>query len=170
MTDPSVDHVAEGHSDPIAFQQYDITDTTRARSAITEYDYSDQFTLLTEAAATWAPEAWARAALDTVAGSKGQLIWRGLLGLRLARRSAPAQVAGWPVVESGDSWITLAARSWMLTGSLVIEIEENSVSLATFVRYERPVGERIWKRASQGHRRFAPELLPDAQRVLRQLP
>lgn len=170
MTDPSPDHVVDSHPDPIAFQQYDITDTTRARSAITEYDYSDQFTLLTDAAATGNPEAWARAALDAVAGSAGQLIWRGLLGFRLARRSAPAHVAGWRVVESGDSWIALAARSWMLTGSLVIEVEENSVSLATFVRYERPVGKRIWAFASRGHRRFAPELLPDARRVLRRLP
>lgn len=170
MTDPSPDRVVEGHPDPIAFQQYNITDSTRARSASTGYDYIDQFTLVTAAAAAGTPQAWARAALDTVAGIKGRLIWRGLLGFRLARRSSPEHVAGWEIVELGETWITLAARSWMLTGSLVIEVEENSVSLATFVRYERPVGERIWTFASRGHRRFAPELLPAAQRVLRRHP
>ncbi|WP_280421924.1 hypothetical protein [Nocardia carnea] len=170
MADRFPDRVAEDHSDPIAFRQHDIADSTRARSAITEYDYIDQFTLVTDAAAAGTPEAWARAALDTVAGIKGQLIWRGLLGLRLGRRSAPGRVAGWAVVERGDTWITLAARSWLLTGRLVVEIGPDSVSLATFVRYERTIGERIWTLAARGHRRFAPELLPDAQRVLRRLP
>lgn len=170
MADRSPDRVVEDHSDPIAFRQHDITDSTRARSAITGYDYVDQFTLVTDAAATGTPEAWARAALGTVAGVKGQLIWRGLLGLRLARRSAPGHVAGWPVAERGDTWITLVARSWILTGSLVVEVGPDSVSLATFVRYERLIGERIWTLAARGHRRFAPELLPDAHRVLHRLP
>ncbi|WP_280397328.1 hypothetical protein [Nocardia carnea] len=165
MTDNS--HVA-AQPDPVAFQQPEIGESTRDHAELTGYHYADQFTLITNAAEIGTPEEWARAALDTVAGIKGQLIWRGLLGLRLARRSAPEHVAGWAVAERGDSWITLAARSWMITGNLVVETGPESVSLATFVRYERPIGERIWTRAAHGHRRFAPELLSDAQRVLRE--
>lgn len=157
----------DAQPDPVACQQPEIGESTRAHTALTGYHYADQFTLITNAAEIGNPEEWARAALDTVAGIKGQLIWRGLLGLRLARRSAPGQVAGWAVAERGDSWITLAARSWMISGNLVVEIGKDSVSLATFVRYERPLGERIWTRAAHGHRRFAPTLLPDAQRILR---
>ncbi|MGI5222519.1 hypothetical protein [Nocardia sp. CA-290969] len=164
MTDNSP---IDAHRDPVAFQQPDIGESVGAHTALTDYHYADQFTLVINAAEIGTPEEWARAALDTVAGIKGQLIWRGLLGLRLARRSAPGQVAGWAIVDRGDSWITLAARSWMLTGNLVVEAVQESVSLATFVRYERPIGERVWTRAAHGHRRFAPTLLPDAQRVLR---
>lgn len=163
MTDNSP---VEVHPDPVAFQQPEIGESVSAHTALTGYHYADQFTLVVNAAEIGTAEEWASAALDTVAGRKGQLIWRGLLGLRLASRSAPEHVAGWAVAERGDSWITLAARSWMLTGNLVVEAAEESVSLATFVRYERPIGERIWTRAAHGHRRFAPTLLPDAQRVL----
>lgn len=169
MTDSSSMRAAGGNGDPLAYRQFEITEPTRSRGAAPGYDYIDQFTLDTDAAAIGTPEEWARAALDTVAGFQGQLIWRALLGLRLARRSAPGQVAGWAVAERGDGWITLAARSWMLTGSLVIEVREDSVSLVTFIRYEHAIGKRIWTLASNGHRRFAPTLLPDAQRVLRTL-
>ncbi|NKY56350.1 hypothetical protein HGA15_09320 [Nocardia flavorosea] len=132
-----------------------------------DYHYADQFVLPTKADATGTPEEWAHVALGEVAGRGGQLIWRGLLGLRLARRSAPEQVAGWPIVERGDTWITLAAPSWMLTGNLVFEVGAESVSLVTFIRYERPIGKWIWTRAARAHRRLAPGLLADAQRVLR---
>lgn len=158
------------HTDPIAFQQEDITASTRARSGITGYDYIDQFTLVTDGAAIGTPQAWAHAALDTVAGIKGQLVWRGLLGLRLARRTARGQVAGWSVVDAGDTWITLAARSWMISGSLVLEVGAENISLITFVRYDRAIGKRIWAFAAPRHRRFAPRLLPGAWRVLRQRP
>ncbi|MFI5714676.1 hypothetical protein [Nocardia sp. NPDC051750] len=170
MTDGHPIRAAGEHADPVAFQQHEIAESTRAHCPMTEYDYADQFTLVTDAAEAWNPEEWACAALDSVAGLQGQLIWRGLLGLRLARRSAPGQVAGWRIADRGDTWITLAARSWMLTGNLVVELGEGSVSLATFVRYERSIGKRVWAFAARGHRRFAPGLLPDAQRVLRKLP
>ncbi|MFI1463769.1 hypothetical protein [Nocardia carnea] len=170
MTDSSPIHEAEDHADPVAYQQHDITEVTRAHSTMADYHYADQFVLATNAAAAGTPEEWAHAALVEVAGRGGQLIWRGLLGLRLARRSAPEQVAGWPIVERGDTWITLAAPSWMLTGNLVVEVGAEGVSLVTFIRYERPIGKWIWTRASRVHRRLAPGLLADAQRVLRTHP
>lgn len=166
MTEDSRVRAAGGPPGPDAFAQPVVLAETRARCVMTAYDYADQFTFATNAAAVATPQEWARAALEEAAGWKGQLVWRGVLGLRLAGRSAPGQVAGWRIVAQGDTWITLAARSWMLTGNLVLECDADSVSLATFVRYERLLGARVWKLVESGHRSFAPVLLPAGYRVL----
>lgn len=166
MSDGSRRHAMAGHAEPVVFQQPVITPAARARCVLTGYDYADQFTYLTKEVAIGSPLEWARAALEDGAGWMGQLVWRVLLGLRLERRSAPEQVAGWRIAAHGDTWITLEARSWMLTGNLVIELDQGSVSLVTFLRYERSIGARIWAIASPRHRGFAPGLLSDAHRVL----
>lgn len=148
-------------------QQHDIPEAIRALSPITGPDYVDLFTLTTDDAAHRSPEQWARAALEDVAGLKGQVIWRVLLGLRLQRRSSPGHVAGWRVADRGDRWISLEARSWMLTGNFVLHVDDGQVSLATFVRYDRPTAAKIWLPLSAVHRRLAPDLLRDAHRVQR---
>jgi len=147
-----------------------ITESVRTRSVLTHYDYADQFTIATNATVHETPEQWARAVLEDAAGPRGQLIWRGVLGLRLAWRNRAGHVAGWEIVDSGPTWITVAARSWMLRGNLVIEVEEGSLSLATFVRYERAIGRKIWTRVAPRHRKAAPDLLAEAQQVMRPLP
>ncbi|WP_327149199.1 hypothetical protein [Nocardia sp. NBC_01329] len=164
MTDNSQNRPAPDRPDPVAARQCEITESARARSGMTAYDYADQFVLFTGLAAT--PHEWARAALDEAAGAKGQFVWRVVLGLRLTRRSGIEQVAGWRIADRGDSWITLEARSWLFVGRLVVEVLDGSVSLACFLRYERPLGARVWGAVSPAHRRVAPLLLTDARRLL----
>ncbi|GGL42504.1 hypothetical protein [Nocardia jinanensis] len=166
MTENSEMRPTTGSAAPVAFQQHDIDESIRAHSGMAAYDYADQFTIVTKAAASATPEEWARIALDEVAGTQGQVVWRVVLGLRLARRSAAGQVAGWPIVERGTTWITLGARSWLLSGRLVLEISDGTVSVGTFLRYESRLGGRVWAAVSPGHRRFAPELLNEATRIL----
>lgn len=166
MSENSELRPATGLAEPVARQQYEIDESIRVRSGMAVYDYADQFTIdtLPEAAAT--PEEWARIALGDVAGARGQFVWRFVLGLRLRRRSAAGQVAGWPIIERGATWITLGARSWLLSGRLVVELTDGTAAVATFVHYERRMGERVWAAVSPGHRRVAPSLLTEASRIL----
>ncbi|MEU1525174.1 hypothetical protein ABZ413_23550 [Nocardia rhamnosiphila] len=153
-------------AEPVARRQYEIGASIRAHSGMAIYDYADQFTIDTSPGVAATPEEWARTALGEVAGARGQFVWRVVLGLRLRRRSTAGQVAGWPIVERGATWITLGARSWLISGRLVVELTDGTASVATFVHYERRMGERVWAAVSPGHRRFAPLLLTEASRIL----
>ncbi|GAA2390443.1 hypothetical protein [Nonomuraea africana] len=148
------------------FQQHDVPEAIRGLSAIADSDYVDVFTLVTSDASARTPEQWARAAFEDAAALQGQFVWRVLLGLRLQRR--PSRVAGWKIADRGGDWIRLEARSWMLTGHLVILVEDEQVSLATAVRYDRPTAARVWTPLSAIHRRLAPSLLRDAYKAVRQ--
>jgi hypothetical protein len=70
-------------------------------------DYADLFvlTLPTPAAAT--PEGWARAMFGNVPSPAERLIWRVLLGLRLACGRSSATVGGWRIGGRGTDWIRL---------------------------------------------------------------
>jgi hypothetical protein len=148
-----------------ARQRHDIPEAIRSLSTFDDPDYADLFTLTTDDAVLRSPEQWARAAFEDVAGFQGQVIWRVMLGLRLKWRSSPDHVAGWRIADHTDRWIRLEARSWMLTGHLVMHVADQQVSLATFIRYDRPTAARVWSRLSAVHRRVAPDLLRDAHRA-----
>lgn len=120
-------------------------------------DYGDLFTLAGAVSGT--PETWARTAFEDIAGVKGQLIFRVLIGLRLKWRRSPEHVAGWRIGGRGDGWIRLEARGPLMDGQLVIVVEDGEVSLGTFMRYRRRLGRRIWTRLSAVHRSKAPWLL-----------
>jgi hypothetical protein len=123
-------------------------------------DYADLFTLSTPAEAT--PERWARAMFGNVPGPGELLIWRGLLGLRLARGRSPATVGGWRIGGRGADWIRLEAASAALSCNLVVQTGDGRVSLATFLRYERRWGRRLWPPLSAIHRRLVPGVLRNA--------
>ncbi|MEU0085122.1 hypothetical protein [Streptomyces sp. NPDC006274] len=148
-----------------ARQQHDIPAAIRSLSTFDDPDYADLFALPTDDAAHTSPEQWARTAFEDVAGFQGQVIWRVMLGLRLKRRSSPDHVAGWRIADRTDRWIRLEASSWMLTGHLVMHVADEQVSLATFIRYDRPAAARVWSRLSAIHRKVAPDLLRDAHRI-----
>lgn len=164
MTDKP--HAAADRGDPVAFRQHDIPESTTSRRVMGDYDYADQFVLPLDAAELGSPQQWAWAAFDEVAGAKGRFLWRWVLGLRLARPSAPGHIAGWRIADCGDGWVTVAAHSWMLTGNLVVEVDTGSVSVSTFVRFDRAIARKIWAALTGLHRRVAPGLLPDARQVL----
>src|SRR4030095_2763317 len=92
---------------PQAIQQHDVPAVIRSVAGMERPDYVDLFTATTDRAAPASPEQWARTALDRVAGSGGQFIWRRVLGLRLA--SSPQRVAGWTIADRGGDWVRLEA-------------------------------------------------------------
>lgn len=146
---------------------HNIPESVRALSSLPDIDYADRFTLSTNADAT--PEQWARAMFGHVPTVAEQLIWRGLLGLRLSRGRSPDTVGGWQIGERGEGWIRLEAASWFLTGNLLVQATDGQVSLGTFLRYDRPLGHSVWPPLSAVHRRLIPGVLRDAAAKIAQL-
>ncbi|MGP3974057.1 DUF2867 domain-containing protein [Streptomyces sp. 8N114] len=142
-----------------------VPESFRALSSLPEIDYVDRFTLATDAGAT--PEQWARAMFGDTPSAAERLIWRGLLGIRLSRGRSPDTVAGWRIAERGGDWIRLEAASWFLTGNLLVQATDGRVSLGTFLRYDRRLGQGLWPPLSAVHRRLAPGLLRDAAAKIR---
>lgn len=136
-----------------------VPEALLALSGMDDPDYVDVFTLTTAGADDWSAEQWARAMFEDVVGLSGQLLFRGLLGLRLRWRRTPDTVAWWPIAERGDGWLRLEASSWFLTNHLVVLVDGDDVSLVTALRYDRPLGARIWTPTSKKHRELAPNLL-----------
>jgi len=120
-------------------------------------DYIDFFVAATRDATTASPEKWARTAIEGAAGLGGQFIWRVVLGLRL--QQSPSHVGGWRIGDQGDAWVRLEATSWSMTAHVVIQVEDQEVSIATFIRYDRAIASLIWPPASFIHRRLMPGLL-----------
>jgi len=93
---------------------HDVPESVPALSSLSDIDYVDLFTLETGLGAT--PEEWARAMFGDAPSAAEKLIWRGFPGLRLSPARSPHAVAGWRIVERGDSWTHLAAASWFAVG------------------------------------------------------
>lgn len=149
---------------PAVHREQPVPERMRALGTMTDPGYADVFTM-TGGVRGKSPEQWARALFEEVAGRSGQFVWRVLLGLRL--QASPDRVAGWEIAARGGDWLVLEARSWFMTGNLVVLADDERVSLGTFVRYDRPVAARIWPPLARKHRRFAPDLLRDAHSALR---
>jgi hypothetical protein len=135
-----------------------VPEAIRSLSTMADPDYVDCFILATSAARDLPAEEWALAT-DEVIGLAGQFVWRGVLGLRLAPRSSPDHVGGWTIVERGDDWIRLEAESWLVTAHIVVLVDDERLSAATFVRYQRRIAAAVWRPLSVLHRRAVPGFL-----------
>lgn len=89
----------------------------------------------------------------------GRLRAGQLLGLRLSSRRSPDTVAGWRIGARGDGWIRLEVESGFLSCNLLVQATGEWVSLATFLRYDRPVGHLVWPPLSAIHRGLVPRAL-----------
>jgi len=143
---------------PTVVQQHNVPEAIRFLSTLASPDYVDLFTIATDGAAARSPEQWARAAVEA-AGLAGQFVWRVLCGLRLERRPSPDYVGGWKIGDRDDNWVRLEAASWFLTAQIVVQVDPEQVSVATFIRYDRPMAAVIWPPLSIGHRQAMPGLL-----------
>src|SRR5215510_11697499 len=143
---------------PTVLQQRDVPGTIRSLSTMTRPDYVDLTCRDGEEVASRSPEQWARAAVEA-AGLAGQFVWRVLCGLRLEWRPSPDYVGGWKIADRGDSWVRLEAASWFMTAHLVLEVDDGQLSVATFIRYDRPMAALVWPPLSAGHRLLMPGLL-----------
>jgi hypothetical protein len=143
---------------PLVTRQRTIPEVIRSLGGMDRPDYIDLFTVTAAGAAETTPERWCRTAID-VAGRRGQLLWRGVLGLRLESRPSTDGVGGWRIAARGDDWIRLEASSWFLTAHLVIRRDDGHVSTGTFIRYDRRIAALVWVPVAAVHRRLMPGLL-----------
>src|SRR5215510_7739123 len=125
-------------------------------------DYEDRFSVTAPTGRT--PEAWARIAIEGASAFGRFLTWQVLCGLRLDPRPSPENLAGWRIAERDEHAITLGARSWFMSARIVIEVDEDRLSFATFVHYDRPVARLVWPAVATIHRRAVPGLLRAAVR------
>jgi hypothetical protein len=158
---------ARGDVVPTVFQQRNVPEAIRSHSTLTSPDYVDLFTITTDRALRRSPEQWARAGIEDAAGLAGQFVWRALCGLRLERRTSPDYVGGWKIADRGDSWIRLEAASWFMTAHIVFQVDDGQLSVATFIRYDRPTAALIWPPLSAVHRLAMPGLLRHTVRAMR---
>jgi hypothetical protein len=156
-------------ADRTTVQQPHVPDAMRRLSALPRIDYVDLFTVGASRAADTAPEEWTRAAVEDTAGLGGQFVWRVLCGLSLDPRRAPDRVGGWKLAARGDGWIRLEAISWFMTAHLVVVVEREQVSVATFIHYDRAVGALIWPTLAVAHRALMPGLLRGTASRVRRL-
>ena len=155
VTDESVSTVVGMHN---------IPEAVRSLTTITEPDYADLYTATTGAAWNRSPEQWARAVLEeTPLGRRARLFWQRL-GLRLGPPGSPDHVQGWTIADGDGNWLRLETASWYMTAHAVFQVDHGQVSLALFLRYDRPVAALIWAPVSVMHRQGVPNLLRQALR------
>jgi hypothetical protein len=150
----------------LVLQERSVPGAIRSLSTLARPDYVDLFTVTTSEAEGVSPERWARATVEA-AGIGGQFVWRVLCGLRLERRTSLDYVGGWKIADRGDNWIRLEAASWFMTAQLVLKVGEGRLSVATFIRYDRPMAALVWPPLSAGHRFLMPGLLRHTVSVMR---
>jgi hypothetical protein len=149
---------------PTVVQQRNLPEAIRSLSALTSPDYVDLFTVTASGATDRSPEQWARVALEGASPTGRFIVWQVLCGLRLEPQPSPDYVAGWKIADRGDSWIRIEAASWFMTAHAVVQVEDGQVSVALFIRYDRPIAVLVWPPLSIGHRRAMPGLLRHAVR------
>lgn len=144
----------------------DVVPPTRSRLAGAEY--ADAFRIT--ANGRHPAEQWARSAFEGGPSAKrrlfGLVVWRGLLGLRLAPFNSSDHVAGWAIVENEPETVVLHAESWLIVARLVIDVADSHTTLTTLMRYVRPEGRAVWAVLGIAHRRLAPRVLAGARRSL----
>ena len=144
---------------PAIVQEREVPAHITAAGAMDRPDYVDLFTVVAGHTAGRSQEEWARTALSG-AGVGGQILWRIVLGLRL--EPSPDAIGGWTIGDRTPTWIRLEADSWLLRAHVVFSLDDERLSVATIIRYERPFAALVWSLASVVHRRAMPYLLSRA--------
>lgn len=135
--------------------QRDIPQAISSLDTLVDPNYADLVTAATSEASSKTAEQWLRAMFDSVPRfllSFVPFAQRVALGLRLERRASPDHVLGWKIADRGDNWVRLEATSWFLTGHVLMHVDHDQLSLASFVRYDRPLAALIWPPVSFIHR------------------
>lgn len=68
---------------------------------------ADQFTVQLPQLIDAPAEAWARAIFGDVPDIGQRFIFQALLRYPLARGPSPSTIAGWPIMDQGDTWVRL---------------------------------------------------------------
>lgn len=78
--------------------------------------------------------------------------WRFVLGLRLAPRSSPDAVLGWPIIDRRPDETVCRLRSPFLSASNTFRRVDGRLVWSTFVHYDRALAKLVWPPVSLLHR------------------
>jgi hypothetical protein len=151
-------------SAPTVTQARTPPEPIRSLTTLGRPDYVDLFTVTAAGASDTPAEQWARTALESASATGRFVIWQILCGLRLDARPSPDRVAGWRIADRREGWIRLEAASWFMTAEIVVFVEDEAVTAALFIRYDRRAGVLVWTPLSVAHRALMPGLLQHAVR------
>jgi hypothetical protein len=148
----------------------EVPDAIRVLGALANAHYADIVTAAVDESPRRTPEQLIQAGLDGV--PRGLLLFipliqRVFLGLRLKLRSSPDHLLGWKIADRGDNWMRIESASWFLTAHVVMHVDQERMSFASFVRYEQWPATFIWPPISLIHRQVALALVRSATRVQR---
>ena len=148
--------------------QREVSEAMCLLGALDDADYADIVTASARGLPKRTSEEWVRAGLGGV--PRGLLlitpfVQRVFLGLRLKLRPAPDRLLGWQIVERGENWLRIEADSWFLTGHVVMHADDETLSFASFIRYDRWLAKVVWPPVSLVHRQVALALVRGAVRA-----
>ena len=139
-----------------------LPEEIRSLDTLADPDYTDACEITISNSDTRSPDQWARAIFEDAPRALRWFVvsgWIAGLGLRLGPRPSPAHVLGWKILTATPSVIVLGVHSIVLSNHLVLRVQDSSIVLATFVRYERRPAPIVWGVAQPIHRRVVPYLL-----------
>ena len=137
-----------------------------AKSSLSRIDYVDHFAVSHRVESHSRPEQWARAMFGDRPDLTEKLLWAGILRLRLDTAKSTEAIAGWTITGRGSSWIRTSASSQNASAELIIQATDETLGLATIVRYDRPYAPAIWVPVSFVHRQLVPVLLRSTVRAM----
>ena len=140
-------------------------ESVRKLSTMSNPDYTDGFTANLPAPPTLSAAQLVHAAFESSPlwlRLATPLAQRYVLGFRIDRRSSPEHPLGWHVTGAGDNWLRVEASSSFLSGQVVGVVEDRTVTIGTFVRYDRQLGRLVWRPVSLIHRQVGITLLRSA--------
>lgn len=145
--------------------QRNVHKAIRALDTLDSPDYADVVITTVSERSGRSPEQWIRIAVQGLPSAFSRFIpvaQRLLLGLELRR--SPDYLLGWKIADRGENWVRLEAASWLLTGHIIVHVDDGQLRFATLVRYDRPVAALVWPLVSLIHRQVAVALVRSAAR------
>ena len=124
-------------------------------------DYGSSFAADLPGADNESPEQWARTILEGAPLLLRWFVlfgWKFVLRLRLAPRATDV-VAGWAISTTTSNAITLEVESGSIAARKVLLVEQNRLTLTTYVWYRRRLGRLLWSTLAPVHHRIEPLLM-----------
>ncbi len=131
--------------------------------SIGSVDYVDAFEIDRDPSDTRTAEESTRSAFDhppSILRSSVLSVHRHVLRFELGPWSSPEHIIGWRVIRREPEAIHIETQGTLMSGHLVVRTTTKTVTVTTFIHYNRPlVGKVVWAAVSPLHRAITPYVL-----------
>lgn len=152
-------------------QRTRVAPAVRAVGPFTEAcDYEVAFEIERPEDPTRSAEQWARAMFEEAPLAMRWFLIVGWSAItcRISPRRSSARILGWQIESTSPQTTVIAVQAWVgLTSWLIFSIDEDFVTVASFVRFSGPVtplARAVWAATVPLHERILPHLLTAARR------